>query len=576
MPASLDSMPFGSAEAKERTGGDRRWPIRSNLMRTKRPDKVHYSPYEPALKNHGGAVPIPAQNPPASPFDCADAGPYSVTDECSVCMSQYFPASHTFTDDQAKAVLTSTVDTIKDDLSFLRDSLARHADFLVPRWKKKSREKRSTFLETHTQLFERRWGAVHLLDRVGPLERTYAGPCMIPRVRTIRKPEGGYANTLEFHTAQSLSDANLREEKLAPYRDSWFLPYLDVETLSEDPTLFLSMLHHRSSNEPEKWLTFDNANLVLVEHFIIMFFESWRTKDIMPWLVDYIFFETMHREAYWRQLAAESERMMRYLDILEGNPSVQAKQDFDQAVFIVQDLCIEISAVFEPQVQAGLLIQRGFERNFEFEDNASLESTNRTFSQIDCFPDDLLYWSMSTLGYDENRPFTMDPLFNFATIDYLCRNDPKEAARISPTMLDRLSDMSILSEAISSFRQDMTRNRSIDAQVAKVFSNHTTSPQDWIKKINAGHGKVLGDLLGPQLQQLCQDFPWPRGKQGLKWLEEATAARACLTQFWARFQDLWTHKLKEVKVSQRLIDEDIQLMSATSTTRHQQGLESEK
>jgi hypothetical protein len=62
----------------------------------------------------------------------------------------------------------------------------------------------------------------------------------------------------------------------------------------------------------------------------------------------------------------------------------------------------------------------------------------------------------------------------------------------------------------------------------------------------------------------------------LKGLEEATAARACLKQFWARFQDLWTHKLKEAKVSQRLIDEDIQLMSATSTTRHQQGLESEK
>jgi hypothetical protein len=376
-------------------------------------------------------------------------------------MPQYFPASHTFTDDQAKAVLKSTVDTIKSGLAFLRDSLARQADFLLSRWKKKSREKRSTFLKTHTQLLEKRWGCVHLLDCVGPLERTYAGPRMIPKVRTIRTPEGRYANTLELHTAQSVLDANLREETLALYRDSWFLPYLDVETLSEDPTLLLSMLHHRSCNELEKWLAFDNANLGLVEHFIIMsnifnrncvvmqgpdygklvawkaeqahrweivrftkayvllsaqrtmftllskcvkgllmeattlpeleltpksdsmiandfsrfktnfqwstdfvkpfsaprsfdareifelitsryrvvldeldllqtdpqyiqslvkefraclLFESWRTKDIMPWLVDYIFFETMHREAYWRQLAAESEQMMRYLN----------------------------------------------------------------------------------------------------------------------------------------------------------------------------------------------------------------------------------------------------------------------
>jgi hypothetical protein len=501
------------------------------------------------------------------------------------------------------------------------------------------------------------------------------------------------------------------------------LPYLDIETLSEDPTLLLSMLHHRSSNEPEEWLAFDNANVVLVEHFTIMsntfnrncvvmqgpdygklvpwnaeqahrweivgftkahvlltaqrtmlnllsicvkgllteatvtpelglnpkwnsmiasdfsrfktnfpwstdfvkpfsaprrfdareiselitsrhrvvldelellqtdpqyvqslakefraclFFESFRAKDIMPFLVDYLFLETMHREAYWRQLAAESGQMMRYSDVLEKNPSVQAKQDFDQAIYIVQDLCVETFAMFEPLVQGGLLMQKGFERNFEFEGDASFKSTNRTFSRKDCFPDDLLYWSMSTLGYDENRPFTMDPSFNFAIIDYLCRNDAKEAARISQTMLDRLSDMSILSEVISSIRQDMTRNHSIDAQVAKVFSNHTISPQDWIKKINAKHGKVLGNLLGPHLQQLCQEFPWPRGKQDLKWLEEATAARACLNKFWARFRDLWTHKLKEAKVSQRLIDEDVQLLSTASTARHQQGLEFEK
>jgi hypothetical protein len=723
MPPQFETMEFGSAEAKKRTAGDRRWPIRSSLMRIKRPDKVHYNAYEPALKDHGKASFIQANNPPASPFDCVDANPYNLTNECSVCLPQYFPASHSFTDKQAEAVLESTVNSIKSDLAFLRDSLARHADFLVSRWKKKSRDKRSTFLKTHTQLFEERWAAVHLLDRVGLPERAYPGPRIIPKVRTIRTPEGKYAITLELHTAQSLSDANLRDETLASHTDSWFLPYLDVETLSEDPTLLLSLLHHRSSNEPEEWLAFDNANIVLVEHFSIMsstfnrncvvmqgpdygklvpwnaeqahrweivgftkahvlltaqrkmfnllskcvkgllteattppelslnpkwnsmissdfsrfktsfpwstdfvkpfsaprrfdareiselitshhrvvldelellqtdpqyvqslvkefraclFFESFRAKDVMPWLVDYLFFETVHREAYWRQLAAESEQMMRYSDVFERSPSVQAKQDFERAVFIVQDLCIETFAIFEPQVQAGLLIQKGFERNFEFQGDATVESTNRTFSQKDCFPDDLLHWSMSTLGYDENRPFTMDPSFNFAIIDYLCRNDTKEAARISQTMLDRLSDMSIVSEVISSIREDMTRNRSIHAQVAKLFPKHVTSPQDWIKKINAKHGKVLGDLLGPHLQHLCQEFPWPRGKHDLKWLEEATAARACLDKFWARFRELWTHELKKAQVSQGLIDEDVQLLSTASTTRHQQGLEFEK
>ena len=56
----------------------------------------------------------------------------------------------------------------------------------------------------------------------------------------------------------------MRDETLASHHDSWFLPYLDVEALSEDPTLFLSLLHHRTFNEPEKWQAFDNANIVLI------------------------------------------------------------------------------------------------------------------------------------------------------------------------------------------------------------------------------------------------------------------------------------------------------------------------
>ena len=67
-------------------------------------------------------------------------------------------------------------------------------------------------------------------------------------------------------------------------------------------------------------------------------FESFRAKDIMPWLIDYIFAGTMYRQEYWHQLAAETEQMMRYSDVLEQKPSPQAKQDFNKAISIVQDL----------------------------------------------------------------------------------------------------------------------------------------------------------------------------------------------------------------------------------------------
>lgn len=322
MAPEYRELPFGSAEMKNCAAGDRAWAVRSTLMRFKRPEKVHYNSYEPALKDHGEAAHISSKKPPVSPFNCASNGPYDLAGECSVCFPQYFPASLSVTDKQAETLAQSTVNSIESDLAFLRDTLARHADILVSRRKKKSREKRSAFFE--------------------------------------------------------------------------------------------------------------------------------------------------------------------------------------------------------------------------------------------------------------DRPFTMDPSFNFAIIDYICRNDAKEAARISQTMLDRLSDMSILSEVIFSIRQDMTRNRSVDAQVAKGFAKHTTSPQDWIKKINAEHGKALGDSLGPQWQQLCQEFPWPRGKKDEKWLEEATAARACLTELWTQFRALWTQKLKEAKVSQRLINEDIQLLSLASTMRYREALEQEK
>ncbi|KAI4767190.1 hypothetical protein E4T52_17527, partial [Aureobasidium sp. EXF-3400] len=106
-------------------------------------------------------------------------------------------------------------------------------------------------LTEHTELFEKRWAAVHLLERVGAgdEDRKYVGE------RNIRK---------------SLENTELRDKILVSHHDSWFLPYLDAETLSEDPTLFLSLLHHRTFNEPENWLMFDNSNIVLAEYFSII------------------------------------------------------------------------------------------------------------------------------------------------------------------------------------------------------------------------------------------------------------------------------------------------------------------
>ncbi|KAI5273789.1 hypothetical protein E4T47_03003 [Aureobasidium subglaciale] len=718
---------FGSEEAKLALGNDRRWGVRSSLMRIKNPDKVGFNTYEPALRERPNCTHLDVKNPPGSPFNCAEdgsgSGVYGLSKECTVCSPQFFPASMGANDIQAGEFISTVAESIKTDLAYLRDALSKHADLIVSRWKKKSPAKRFTFLTTNTTLLDEKWAAVHLLDRVGVPDRRYKGERNVPKVRTVWTQEGNWQMNLEMHTSQSIKDADLRDKTLASHRDSWFLPYLDAQTLSEDPTLFLSMLHHRTTNDPEKWIMFDNAHIVLAEHFGIMssifnencvvmqgpdygklvkwnaeqahrweivgftkahviltaqktmmtllsncvksllagsdtplkleihpnwdrmiaanfyrfeaeflwstdfakpysqpptfdprevaglitsrhrvtldeldllqtdpqyvqslakeisaclFFETWRQEDIMPWIIDYLFWETMHRESYWRQLVAESDLMIRYLGILEKYPSKASKQEYDQAVFIVFDLCIETFACFEPQVRGATIVQRGFERNFEFKGSAKVVSTNRSFTRRDWFTDDLLYWSTNSLGYDEDRPFTMDPSFNFAIIDNLCRTDPKEAGRISQTMLDRLSDMAILSEIITSIRSDTIRDRSVVGGVIKVIKASSTSPDDWIKKINAGRGPALGDTLGPELQRLLQKFPWPRGKKDIKWLRAANASRACLTKVWEHFKVLWSEDLTKAGVSKKLIDKDMQVLCATTTQRYKDDLEAER
>ncbi len=41
-----------------------------------------------------------------------------------------------------------------------------------------------------------------------------------------------------------------RENEIMMYRTTWLLPYLDVQTLAEEPLRLLSLLHYRSAHSP--------------------------------------------------------------------------------------------------------------------------------------------------------------------------------------------------------------------------------------------------------------------------------------------------------------------------------------
>lgn len=76
------------------------------------------------------------------------------------------------------------------------------------------------------------------------------------------------------------------------FRDTWLLPYLDIETLAEEPSRLLNLLYYRIKHTPAEWAAFDNSQLVLAEHWGILVAEfnkhcvvmrDSNYGDVVPW-----------------------------------------------------------------------------------------------------------------------------------------------------------------------------------------------------------------------------------------------------------------------------------------------------
>jgi hypothetical protein len=660
----------------------RMWKVRDTLYRSKITEKVINFKYEGSETPPLGTV-IRDDSPPPNPFDCKDK-------ECKECSPQFFPATTMINDSVAQQTISSLTETIQENTIFLRDALAAHADFIVTRWRKKSRDKRLAFLEEYSALYPKKWAAIHLLNAVNyphseEEHAYYVGPNRQVIATNIR--------TGETKRVRRTPHPRDPEGVMNRFRDTWFLPYLDAEMLSEDPLLLLALLHHRISNEPEKWITFDSANVVMAECFgpidhvfnsqcVVVhgpnygklvkcnaqqmhrreimgftkanfvftaqskmmallrrfvsgllaeaneapvyarhpkwsqlintdfsrfrttsswstdsvkpfsappsfdphevfeviasrhravkdevellqtdpayvqfcarelasahFFETFSGSDRWPYFVDQLFCLTLRREMYWRQLNNESKRMAERLKQLESHPSdAEARAGYEYAVHAVWDLCLETFAVFENGVEGSLLYQRGFERNLDIQGDGKFDKFDRKFSRDDYFPDDMLYWAVSSLGYDQYRPLSMDPSLNFAIIDHLCRTDRKEAARISQGLLVQISDMAILFDILESINLRPVRDVNVTQKHADKMLEEEHYDQ-FIKKINAPFGdNEIGDKLGEFLERACTQYPWPRGRKSLEWLQEANAAQNALDVFWSEMRLIWARRLRQ-------------------------------
>jgi hypothetical protein len=139
----------------------------------------------------------------------------------------------------------------------------------------------------------------------------------------------------------------------------------------------------------------------------------------------------------------------------------------------------------------------------------------------------------------------MDPSLNFAIIDNLCRTDRKEAARISQGLLVQISDMAILFDILESINLRPVRDVNVTQKHADKMLEEEHYDQ-FIKKINAPFGdNEIGDKLGEFLERACTQYPWPRGRKSLEWLQEANAAQNALDVFWSEMRLIWARRLRQ-------------------------------
>jgi len=233
-------------------GDDRLWCIRHSLMRSKPSAVVLPSSGWKKLKPAVGKV-FETEKPPKIPFTC----------QCKTCCGQYFPATIYVTDQEARQLASSLVVDARRDLNFLRQVLADHADFIVTRWKKKSREKRSAFFSENVDIFDKKFAAIHLLHMRSSPENCDFNAELMRSLQGIDDPEQ------KDWLSRALHDSRLNK-MISSYQDTWLLPYLDSDMLSEDPSLLLALLHHRTTHEPEDWVLFDDMNADLAERFGII------------------------------------------------------------------------------------------------------------------------------------------------------------------------------------------------------------------------------------------------------------------------------------------------------------------
>ena len=188
--------------------------------------------------------------------------PYACKPHCETCFTQSFPGLLRVSNDEALANIRLLTDSIDDNMTFLQTAIRDHADFILTRWKKKSVVKRTQLLSTlypdaavpfgpsdnliRVGLHDKKWAPVHLIDLRSGKKHSLADSRKMYPGTDSESLKMALVNNLVMNV---MEDYVLEEQKVTS-QTTWLLPYLDVESLAEDPLLFLSLLYHRTAHTP--------------------------------------------------------------------------------------------------------------------------------------------------------------------------------------------------------------------------------------------------------------------------------------------------------------------------------------
>ncbi|KAF2130934.1 hypothetical protein P153DRAFT_251278, partial [Dothidotthia symphoricarpi CBS 119687] len=124
-------------------------------------------------------------------------------------------------DEEARALIAGHTKQIFTSQKYLRHAVQHHGEHILNRWRKRTQSKRKELLLATEPALPHKKGLVAELD---------------------------YSNT-SWQVSR------------AKYRKYFLLPYLDLETLANNPAALVGLIHARANSSPAEWAPFDHEQL---------------------------------------------------------------------------------------------------------------------------------------------------------------------------------------------------------------------------------------------------------------------------------------------------------------------------